>query len=552
VQGQLGEKLIPDLIREIAQKKGSGLLRLTRGKVIKAIFFESGTPVFAISNVLNEQLEHRLLEAKRTDAAQIEKAKTTAGKANKLGAALVEMGVLNPEEMRDYTREQIKAIILSLFEWTQADYVFDERIRATHDVTLDAPTADLLLEGARLGAAVTQIAETLAPATGVIVRARVNGTRMDSGRLIPIESYVLSRIDSPTTISDVGSLSGLSDDDARRAVCSLVAAGYLKFVSDKEEEAPAHEVDEALERFRDDVVRKLHFFASADYYEILGVGRQAALADIKAAYYQLAKKFHPDLYRQPEHGDLRAKLEALFAKITQAYDTLSENGPRIGYDEKLKISAKAPAANSYATTPLKTTPLKPPAPSGDLTAKAAAQNAEQKAPADLNSPSFHATVSEPSHSAEAIHKEKTGKPLESAETFYQRGRSLYDKKEYHLAVHLFREAIRLEPGKPQYHFNLGLALLRNPRARREADEHLTKAAELDPYNAQIRAKLGMLYKEAGLAKKAEAYFREALSLDPDNRVAQREVATTKPAAKADAESIWKADLGTIAKRLFKK
>ena len=62
MQGQLGEKLVPDLIREIAHKNSSGLLRLSRGKAIKAIFFESGAPTFAISNLTNEQLDHKLVE----------------------------------------------------------------------------------------------------------------------------------------------------------------------------------------------------------------------------------------------------------------------------------------------------------------------------------------------------------------------------------------------------------------------------------------------------------------------------------------------------------
>jgi Flp pilus assembly protein TadD len=81
---------------------------------------------------------------------------------------------------------------------------------------------------------------------------------------------------------------------------------------------------------------------------------------------------------------------------------------------------------------------------------------------------------------------------------------------------------------------------------------LSKAAELEPYNAQIRAKLGLLYKQAGLLKRAEHYFHEALQLDPDNRVARRE--TNGGGLKTDLAqaSIWKSDVGTIAKRIFKK
>jgi Flp pilus assembly protein TadD len=123
----------------------------------------------------------------------------------------------------------------------------------------------------------------------------------------------------------------------------------------------------------------------------------------------------------------------------------------------------------------------------------------------------------------------------TAEYYFQQGRARFDRKEYHAAVHLLREAVKLDPSRPQYHLHLGMALINNPRTRRESEQHLSKAAELDPYNAQVRAKLGMVYKEIGLPKKAENYFREALAIDAENKVARRELGVEN---KKDA-SLWK-------------
>ena len=97
-----------------------------------------------------------------------------------------------------------------------------------------------------------------------------------------------------------------------------------------------------------------------------------------------------------------------------------------------------------------------------------------------------------------------------------------------------------------------MALVRNPRTRHEAEVHLARAAELDPYNVQIRIRLGQLYKEVGLTKKSINYFREALSLDPDNRVAKLEVQANAKGLVAQARSIWKSDVGGFAKKIFKK
>jgi curved DNA-binding protein CbpA len=553
VQGQLGEKLVTDLAREIAQKNLSGLLRITRGKTIKAIFFESGAPAFAISNLSNEQIEHKLVASNLATMSQIEEAKARAGKPHRVASSLVEMGVLSEPEMRELVRVQLMEIILSLFGWTQGDYAFDTRIRASHDYTLKVAASDVILEGARLAADNEQIASSIAPQDAIVMRAKANGISLDSGRLIPVESYVLSRIESPTTVGDVGALSGIGDADAHKAVCALVAAGFLKLLGDDKPEGDeaVQESDDSADRLREEVARKLHFFSTADFYDVLGVARHATNAEIKASYYQLAKKFHPDRHRQSDQGDMRQKLETLFALISQAYETLSETARRAAYDERLK----KPAA-SFHTTPLRQAPIinmepKPVEaathseerrPTGDLSAKSSQSKTADSSPL----PAIDAIVTE-SHSSS---RGASGNPSQMAEHYYNQGRARFDRKEYHAAVHLLREAIKLDSSRAPYHFHLGVALIRNPRTRREAETHLSKAAELDPYNAQIRVKLGLIYKEAGLPKKAETYFRAALQIDPENRAARREVGSGAP--KAPAQSVWKSDFGKMAKRLFKK
>ena len=541
MQGQLGEKLVADLIRDIAANNSSGLLRLSRGKSIKAIFFESGSPVFAISNLTTEQLDNRLIKDGLATYEQIEQAKQKAGKASRPARALVDMGVVSEAALQALMRDQVKGIILSLFEWNQGDYLFDERIRATHDVTLDVSAADIILEGTRHIANHQPLAQVIAPNESVVIRAKNNGIRLDSGKLMPIESYVLSRIESPIAVSEVGALSGITEEDAHRAVCALVAAGFLKILEEGKDIQAEPESDESIDRVREEVTRKLHFYGSADYYEVLGVTRQATTGDVKTAYYQLAKKFHPDRYRQAEFTDLRGKLEALFAIITQAYETLSQPAQRASYDKKIRQSGPLnKPANTFVTKKLPTNPIGPPPEEERDGDEPSSAPVDKKHSAPL--PPVAAVVTEAGPSAGGQ------TPAQNAEQYYQQGRARYDRKEYHAAVHLLREAIKLDPSQPHYHFHLGIALIRNPRTRREAETHLSKAGELDPYNPQIRVKLGLLYKEAGLATKAEHYFKEALSLDPENRAALRELGRQQRGKKEKGGSI----LGTITKRFFKK
>ena len=139
-----------------------------------------------------------------------------------------------------------------------------------------------------------------------------------------------------------------------------------------------------------------------------------------------------------------------------------------------------------------------------------------------------------------------------AEQQYNRGRQHFDRRDFHSAVHLFREAAKLDASQSRYHFYLGVTLsvlsqarqthkehthdrgchvtctlggglIRNQRIRREAEQHMLRAAELDRLNAEVRLRLALLYKDAGMEKKAQHYFLETLMLDANNLIAQREL-----------------------------
>ena len=64
-----------------------------------------------------------------------------------------------------------------------------------------------------------------------------------------------------------------------------------------------------------------------DYYEVLGVGRDADAATLKKAYRQIAKKYHPDM----NPGD--AEAEKKFKEASEAYAVLSDPDKRRQYDQ---------------------------------------------------------------------------------------------------------------------------------------------------------------------------------------------------------------------------
>src|SRR6201984_3676554 len=68
-------------------------------------------------------------------------------------------------------------------------------------------------------------------------------------------------------------------------------------------------------------------YLEKDYYKTLGVPKTAKAPEIKKAYHELARKYHPDANR----GD--AKAEDRFKEITEAYNVLSDEKQRKEYDE---------------------------------------------------------------------------------------------------------------------------------------------------------------------------------------------------------------------------
>lgn len=63
-----------------------------------------------------------------------------------------------------------------------------------------------------------------------------------------------------------------------------------------------------------------------DYYDVLGINKNADEKTIKKAYRKLAKKYHPDI----NPGDSNA--EAKFKEVTEAYEVLSDPEKKKLYD----------------------------------------------------------------------------------------------------------------------------------------------------------------------------------------------------------------------------
>jgi curved DNA-binding protein CbpA len=74
----------------------------------------------------------------------------------------------------------------------------------------------------------------------------------------------------------------------------------------------------------------------ADHFQVLGVGRDADVGRIKAAYFGLARTFHPDAAKDSEPEEARTLRADIFARVAAAWSALENDAARHAYLEELR------------------------------------------------------------------------------------------------------------------------------------------------------------------------------------------------------------------------
>jgi curved DNA-binding protein CbpA len=199
-----------------------------------------------------------------------------------------------------------------------------------------------------------------------------------------------------------------------------------------------------------------------DFYELLGLKNTASQAEIKSMYFDYAKKYHPDRISNAPDPDIKEKSNFVFAEINKAYETLSNPDKRNEYDSK--------------------------------------------------------GYKEISHSDTL--KENMA---EKARALYRKAKSLYAQKQYWEAASFMDEAVQSDPTKASYFLLLGLSQMNLPKLKRTAAANLQKAIDLEPWNVEAYAAMGILFLSENQAKRAEGFFRKVLSFNPDHPLARKKL-----------------------------
>lgn len=261
---------------------------------------------------------------------------------------------------------------------------------------------------------------------------------------------------------------------------------------------------------RQEIVDAYNGLKTRTYFEMLGIERSANEQQVKEAYFRLAKRFHPDAHHDSTLSDLVDKLEAVFIKLGEAYETLKNTRSRSDYEERL---GRARPRGEVATPPAGSASKRP----------------------------------EPARDFEAERKEAED-AVRKAGWYFEKGQTYDAIKLLEPAIERLAAIDEKVAGKLQIRARvlLAKAYLRNPNWVKQAEQLLQGVVHDDVQNVEGHFLLGTIYRERGLKSRATSMFKKVLELKPDHEEALAAVGPLTPDEPAPTAG------GGLLGKLFRK
>ncbi|MDQ5857774.1 MAG: DUF4388 domain-containing protein [Acidobacteriota bacterium] len=472
-RGRLETVPLPEILRRIFLEQRKGTLTLSRAEEVRRLFFEKGELRTATSSREAQRIGAFLKRRGRITEEDLSWAlgEIARQSGSRLGKTLVRQGLLEKSVIDAEMKRLVEEIVLSSFQWDAGEYAFEPSTGVLDpDVALSLSTAAIIVEGIRRLPETPLFRERLGDGHRVVRLASNPMSRYQYLPLTPQEAYLLSRIDGVLDVDSLLSIAGATRSLAAKVLYALLSCGLVEWKTDG---SPRREtmgtpatlnVEVASEPSQPsldhaDIVHKTwRRIDWLSHYDLLGVPRDASAEDVRRAYFERSRLFHPDLAHRADLAGLDKELSAVFARLKVAHDALADPSARAEYDRTLD---DAPAV---------------------VFAEAAA--ADPQAQRQL------------------------------AENNYDRAMQLIEEKDYHSAVELLREAVRFAPDKADYRFRLGEVELKNEKWVGRGLENMREATRLAPTRGDFLRRTARALVANGRQSDAEVYARRANDVDP--------------------------------------
>jgi len=150
-RGDLAETTLPEMLYTIDRFHVPGVVEARQDRVIKRVYLRAGYVIHARSTDRADSLGVHLLQKKSVRSEILEELSTKRRNSNKrLGVMLLERELLSPAQVLRAIREQIEAIIWSLFYWEKGEVTFGiGELKAGDMVQIQLPIRQCIIQGIR-------------------------------------------------------------------------------------------------------------------------------------------------------------------------------------------------------------------------------------------------------------------------------------------------------------------------------------------------------------------------------------------------------------------
>jgi curved DNA-binding protein CbpA len=453
------------VLRKIHFNKLSGKLDFKRGAVQKQLQFREGDLVLAKTNVPEERLGELMFKLGKISAEAHSQLERYITLDQPLGKTLTQKGVTSKRNVDDGLAYQTREIALSLFPHFDAEIVFQEGAAPKGQDSATRVNVPYLIEdGIRRMGFHPELQKYLGK------KAPYAKSKAFLSLLTEEEKEMLDKIKGGKTSDLLLRSLNSSPEFFWKSLYLFYCLNLIDFRDQEQIRVEeAEDMDEKMapvqsEGQLEEVLAFKEKLQTSNYYQILGLAKDASDEDIKKAYFLLARKFHPDRFGRTLSPPHRMLVEEVFDSITKAYRTLTTRELRQTYD------SKAPAA-------------------------AAGQSGRDV--------------------------------LKKADHKFRQAKTLFSQGRYEDSIVVLEEVIRLNRTKGDYFLLLAMSESKIPSMRRKAETDFLKAIELETWNPECYVGLGRLYREEGMTLKATKLFQKALEYDADHEVALKELEALK-------------------------
>jgi Flp pilus assembly protein TadD len=314
IQGSLREASLPDVIQLLFLGRRTGCLAVADRQSHASVFFEDGWVTHAAIVNRRDRLGDMLLKSGRVSAATLDQAITMQGQSHgqRLGAILVELGAITPEELTNVVHLQVEEAVYTLFTWTSGTFSFEPAVVPDPDIDRVRISPDaLLLEGARRVDEWSLIEKKI-PAFDLVF-ARDRAVEEETAlEFTAAQRRLLPLVDGHRDVRGLVDESGLTEYDACQALYGLLTAGLVHRTGTSAPPALGRSLDLQIDEHRnlgiaffrtgmlDEAEREFRRVAElrpsegqAPYYLGLIAGRQERWSDAAALFRHAADRAGP-------------------------------------------------------------------------------------------------------------------------------------------------------------------------------------------------------------------------------------------------------------------